>query len=233
MEAARPVWEGRVVDQSLTPEEDRRREQFLQATRKVVDAGITLAAERGDGSFTVQELVGRAGISLHTFYRYFPSKDDLSLAIFEESMRIGTDYIAQRAASERTPLERLRMTIVSPITTGFNHPRGLSPSYIVGEDLRLKRSHPKEVEAALVPYRHLIASAITAAQDAGEFSGIDPMEDAEMIHHLMMTRYHLLAEGLLIGRTTTPADGLWDFCIGALRRRSGSTPPTKRTRSKT
>jgi AcrR family transcriptional regulator len=220
MEGLPPLWEGRIVDQTFTASEDRRREHFLEVTRGIVDVGISLVAERGDGSFKVQELVARAGISLHSFYRYFPSKDDLSLAIFEESMRVGTELAAQMAASQPSPLERLRVTVVGPITPGWSHPRNLSAQYIVSEDLRLKRSHPREVEAALLPYTRLIASAIAAAQEAGEFPGIDPMEDAGMIHHLMMTRYHLLAEGLLDGQSGRPDEALWEFCLGALRRKA-------------
>jgi AcrR family transcriptional regulator len=178
-------------------------------------------SETGDGSFTVQELVARAGISLHSFYQRFPSKDDLSLAIFEEATRIGTEHIARLAESKRTPLERLRVTIVAPISRGYQHPRRLSPSYIVSEDLRLRRSHARQVEKALLPYRRLIAGAIAAAQEAGNFSGIDPMDDAEMIHYLLMNRYHMLTEGLLEERTIPPDEALWDFCLGALRRRSG------------
>jgi AcrR family transcriptional regulator len=233
---SRPVWESRVVGQVLRPSEKARRARFLEATRKIVTLGIDLAAESDDGTFTVQELVDQAGISLHSFYRLFPSKDDLSLAIFEEACRLGTEAIAGKAASETAPLERLRTIIVAPINGDFEHPRGLTASYIRSEDLRLRRSHPLEVHAALAPYRRLLTDAISAAQEAEEFSGIDPAEDAEMIHLLVVSRYHLLAEGAQVHWPRPSGDVVWDFCLAALRRYSGTpngrkrlTAPVRRT----
>ena len=75
---------------------------------------------------------------------------------------------------------------------------------------RKKRKRPKldreEVHAALAPYRTLLAQAIASAQDAGEFSGIDPTEDAELIHMVMMSRYQLLAEGVKPERSRPPEE---------------------------
>jgi AcrR family transcriptional regulator len=217
-----PAWESRVVGQVLKPSEEARRARFLEATRKIVSLGISLAAESNDGSFTVQELVTQAGISVHSFYRIFPSKDDLSLAIFEEAMRLGTEAVAEKAAREPTPLKRLQAIAIGPISCDFVHPGGLQPSFIVAEDLRLRRSHPVEVEAALAPYRRLLIDAISSAQDAGEFSGIDPVEDAELIHLLVRSRYHLLAQSVA-GDGAGPSDEVvWEFCLAALRRHTSS-----------
>jgi AcrR family transcriptional regulator len=215
-------WERRVVAQVLSPAEMERRTRFLLVSRNIVDAAIDLAAE-SEGAFTVQEVAARAGVSLHTFYRSFPSKDDLSMAIFEEAMRLGTAHIAAFAAAIAGPLAQLRRVITGPITEGFRHPRGLSAAFIVGEDLRLRRTHPREVEEALMPYRVMLAEKISAVQAAGDFRGIDAMEDAEMIHHLMITRYQLLTVGSLSSSDRTRAESLWDFCLGALRRKDNVT----------
>jgi AcrR family transcriptional regulator len=218
MEAAEPVWEARVLKQTLAPGEQERRERFLDTTRRIVDAGLDLVAETPDGTFTVLGVAQRAGISVYSFYRYFPSKDDLSLAIYEEAMRIGTEYFGQIASRGETPLERLRLTLVLSITPGIEFPRRLSPSYLSSEYLRLRHSHPREIEACLLTYRQFIAKAISDAQDAGEFSGIDPVADARMIQRLIIANYQVTAQGI----TGASDDEMWDFCLGALRRHSAA-----------
>jgi AcrR family transcriptional regulator len=229
-----PHWEDRVVDQLLKPSEAAKHARFLEASRKIVAVGIELVASSDDGSFTLEEVVARAGISLHSFYRSFPSKDDLSLAIFEEINRVGTAALAKVAAEHENALERLQLIILAPLSDTFeDHPRGIRASFVVKEDLRLRRTHPSEVYAAHAPYRKLLADAIAAAQDAGEFSGINPIEEAELIHLLTGSQYHLLAVGLRAD--TPPNQVLWEFCIGALRRNSSpsSGKPTSRDRPRT
>jgi AcrR family transcriptional regulator len=226
-----PVWEDRVVDQLLKPSEADRRARFLEASRRIVNAGIELVAASDDGSFTLEEVVARAGISLHSFYRSFPSKDHLSLAIYEEIMRIGTAALGELAAEQATPLERLRVIAVAPVSDTFeDYPRGVTASFVVREELRLRRTHPNEVHAAHAPYRALLEHAIDAAQEAGEFSGINPKEDAVMIQLLMMSRYHLQAEGISPENRGPSDELLWEFCLGALRRHS--SPLTSRDRSR-
>ena len=76
-------WQARVVRRSLRT-----------ATQRSIDRGTSLVRaaarllERTNGDrFTVQDVADEAGQSLRTLYQYFESKDDLLLAVFEESMR--------------------------------------------------------------------------------------------------------------------------------------------------
>jgi hypothetical protein len=54
---------------------------LLHAT-VIIETASRLITEKGS-EFTTQELVKEAGVSLQTFYRYFPSKDQLILAVLE------------------------------------------------------------------------------------------------------------------------------------------------------
>jgi TetR/AcrR family transcriptional regulator len=215
-----PAWEERIVDRSWKSSEESRRNRLLDTTRRIVSAGIEIVAESGTGAFTVQDVVDRAGTSLHSFYRFFPSKDDLSLAIFEEVNLTGTAQIAEIAKAGKTAIERLRLTIVAPLQGTFRHPQGVARSFVVGEDLRLAASRPREMDAAFDPYRRLLAAGIDEAQVAGYFHGISPAEDASMIQRLQMSMYHLIAQGVPSVQTVSLDEALWDFCYGALRRRS-------------
>jgi len=52
------------------------------------------------------ELVARSGHSLQTIYRYFPSKDALLLAVFEEALAHGATLIRDAVATIADPVER-------------------------------------------------------------------------------------------------------------------------------
>lgn len=213
-----------------TNAEQTRRDRLLDLTKVLLDKGIELVAEKDDGNFTVQEIASHAGVTLHTFYRIFPTKDYLALAIFEEVNRTGTLAIAEMAGKAATPLERLRLTIVAPILPGFINPQ-VRASYIVSEEHRLSRMFPAEVNSAFRYYRELLASAIVAAEDEGGYSSADPDADAELIQLLQMPIYHLVAQNLEMSQKTPPHVALWEFCLGALRR--DSYPPASRKKKST
>ena len=57
-----------------------RREQNKQRTRRALeDAAARLFAEQGFSATTVRDIAGAAGVGERTFFRYFPSKEDLVL----------------------------------------------------------------------------------------------------------------------------------------------------------
>lgn len=61
----------------MTTETPSRREQNKAATREsIIAAGLALAAERGLGGFTAEELAEAAGVSRRTFFNYFGSVDE-------------------------------------------------------------------------------------------------------------------------------------------------------------
>jgi AcrR family transcriptional regulator len=72
-----------------------------------LDAAIELM-NSDSGEFTVQEVVTRSGQSLRTFYNYFAGKDDLLLALFEDSIRSAAAHLQQTIAEADEPIVRLR-----------------------------------------------------------------------------------------------------------------------------
>lgn len=80
-------------------------QELREASRaRILDAALTLFAERGYASTPVDAIVAAAGISPGLLYHYFPGKLDLLRAIFEASM---TDVKASFAAADAAPGDRL------------------------------------------------------------------------------------------------------------------------------
>jgi AcrR family transcriptional regulator len=215
----------RIADRSAALGAEARRARALNSVDRIVDAGRALTLHQGGASFTVQHVVEKAGVALQTFYRHFRSKDELVLAIFEEAASEGTAEMAKAADAVLDPVQRLKLIVTWAALPNVSVPR-LTAETMVKEHLRLYQSFPKEVEGALLPFRQLIVDAIRAAQAAGEFPGIDAEIDAELIHQLIISRFHLRAMGVLTDGSTSAADNLWTFCLGALRR--NQTRPRRR-----
>lgn len=63
------------------------RERKKQATRKAIeDAAWELFAERGYAATSIDDIAARAEIAPRTFFRYFPTKDDVLYCEFEDAM---------------------------------------------------------------------------------------------------------------------------------------------------
>lgn len=143
-------WHRRVVDRSLR-----------SATQKSIDRGASLIAaaatllERSDGEgFTVQEVADEAGQSLRTLYQYFESKDDLILALYEETQRAYAGMIRKAIAELDDPLERLAGALMA----AARMPERSSGGVGVGMSrlrLKLREVEPELVARSQAPARAL------------------------------------------------------------------------------
>ena len=91
-----PAWRERAVARSV----NAARSRAEQRVQRFLDAAFDLIDEKGTTEFTIQEVVDRSQQSLRAFYEYFDGKDELVLALFEETVREAGDDI--RASSRRT-----------------------------------------------------------------------------------------------------------------------------------
>lgn len=76
---------------------------------KLVDAAYELFSRQGIRAVGVDTIIARAGVAKMTFYRHFPSKEDLVLAFLERREQLWTrewleHEIKQRAATPRDQL---------------------------------------------------------------------------------------------------------------------------------
>lgn len=78
-----------------------RRERKKLATRRALeDAAFTLFRERGYDATPVDAISDAADVSARTFFRYFPTKDDVLFGDHEPRMDALRTFLADRPASE-------------------------------------------------------------------------------------------------------------------------------------
>src|SRR3954451_6656108 len=107
-DATEPAWRTRAVSRSL----DAARSRAEKRAKRFLDAAFELMDENGSTEFTIQEVIDRSQQSLRGFYQYFNGKDELLLALFEETLRETTDDIRSAVDAEPEPVARLRAFVV-------------------------------------------------------------------------------------------------------------------------
>ena len=98
-DAAEPGWRERAVSRSV----HAARSRAEQRVQRFLDAAFDLIDEKGSTEFTIQEVVDRSKQSLRAFYEYFDGKDELVLALFEETVREAVEDIEAAVDAEDRP----------------------------------------------------------------------------------------------------------------------------------
>src|SRR3954451_21333265 len=98
-DVARPGWQDRALDRTLAD----ARARDVERMERCVAAARELATETTSANFTVAQIAARARLSLKSFYRCFPGKDELLLALLEDDSQIGARALAQRVGERATP----------------------------------------------------------------------------------------------------------------------------------
>ena len=91
--------------------------------QRFLDAAFELIDEKGSTEFTIQEVIERSKQSLRGFYEYFDGKDELVLALFEETVREADDDIQQRRRRARPIRSSASTCSRSGCTTGATRAR--------------------------------------------------------------------------------------------------------------
>jgi AcrR family transcriptional regulator len=93
-------------------------ERNKQRTRReLAEAAARLFIDKGYASTTVQDIVDAADVSPRTFFRYFPSKEDVITAIASITMDDAIDHLAGHEPSEvlGSALRAMLTAALSPV----------------------------------------------------------------------------------------------------------------------
>jgi len=212
-----PVWRQRAVARSL----NAARSRAEQRVQRYLDAAFELIDEKGTTEFTIQEVIDRSKQSLRGFYQYFDGKDELLLALFEETIRESTDDLRKVIASETDPLRRLRAFVIrlhewcdpteAPRKRGTHNRRPISEFSV-----QLAVTHPERVMAAMAPVSAILLELIDDAVAAGVIKPADPRK---AVAHCQQTVMFSWFGNRIVQNPrmrSTPED-TWDFCLHGLR----------------
>lgn len=206
-------WTERAADRS--PSVQRSRVRSVEQARAIVEAAKRLLENGAGEGFTTQELAKEAGVALQTFYRYFGGKDELLLAVLEETIADGCARMQEQAEGLDDPLARLRLFVTATLE-GLDADIAPISRFITAEHYRLHQLFPDELAAAAQPFADMLVPDIEAAVAAGLLSSSDPEADAWFVQELSMATFHHYAFATPAEPLDVVADRLWKFCLRAL-----------------
>jgi AcrR family transcriptional regulator len=214
--AALTAWEQRTLDRSL----DDARRRALGKSRRFLAAASQLMIETGGLAFTVQEVVDRSKMSLGSFYRAFEGKDELLLALFEESVAHGAAMQQSLIADIADPLEELRTCVAFLATPRALAGDGDTPGIraIIMLHFTIASTRPADLAHALEPQLLIFLDPIERGVASGQIrADISSRRLAEIVLSLAIDAAEssiLRAGGL--DDADAPGD-LWAFCVEGLR----------------
>src|SRR5579864_7266348 len=140
--------------------------RFLDAARDLINTSPT------GKDFTVQEVVEKSGQSLRSFYQYFGGKQELLLALFEETVRSTAAQLRERIEDEKDPRERLHRFVLEYYALCRPAPRGKGKkkaSVALAEFAQqLMTAHPDEATRAFAPLVSLFDEVLSDAVASGD-----------------------------------------------------------------
>src|SRR3954469_9007362 len=211
-----PAWRERAVSRSLTSARSRAEERV----QRFLDAAFSLIDEKGSTDFTIQEIIDRSGQSLRGFYQHFEGKDDLLLALFDETIEESADDLRRVAEAESEPLERLHAFTVRLyewcVPEEKARKRGSHNRLpIMDFMLHLAPSHPERVKAAMAPVSTLLLEPLDEAVAAGAIRVADTRHAAALVQQTVFSSW--LGHRLVHNPRAQPnAEETWAFCLHGL-----------------
>jgi AcrR family transcriptional regulator len=193
------------------------RSRVEQRVHEFLDAGFQLIDERGSADFTLQELLDRTNQSIRGFYQCFESKDELLLALFEDSVQAQLVDLQNCVERETEPLARLRAFTIRLFEQCEPPARARTPGDhdyrpVADFAVQLGLVHPGPVEAAMRPIFDLLVDLVEAVRAAGVVEVDDVMRAATLIHRVVI--YHWLADRMVRDpRRLVTAEDTWEFCL--------------------
>jgi AcrR family transcriptional regulator len=216
-EPAGASWREQAVARSL----DSARVRAESRVQRFIDAAFELLVESEPGKdFTVQDVVEKSGQSLRSFYQYFGGKQELLLALFEESVRATVEQLRARVDIEKDPLERLHRFVVEYYAQCRPAPKGKGKkkaSVALAEFAQqLMTAHPEEATRAFTPLVELFDEVLDGAVAAGAVrSDVSGRRIAGVVLEVIMFNAFSATIGGSArgGERGDPAEELWDLIV--------------------
>jgi TetR/AcrR family transcriptional regulator, transcriptional repressor of aconitase len=151
--------------------------QEYRAARRtqILDAAKRCFARNGFHDTSMQDLFAESGLSAGAVYRYFPSKDEVILAIAEENMAEVSGLIRSLAAHpDRLGAGETLATVLELIVDKNDRDDLGSIALIVWAEAVRNPAIAERFAALLVQMRSDLADAVAGGPGGDQMAGLDP-----------------------------------------------------------
>jgi AcrR family transcriptional regulator len=200
----------RIAAQTLA----KRGTDYTSEVRRLLDAALKIMSEHGTTAHArVADIVAAAGLSNDAFYRHFPSKDALVVALLEDGTYRLTRYVEHQMGKEGAPEAKIQRWVEGVLSQTRKQAAATTLAVLwngssVGTGVTAGRHN------ASIPLAALLLEPLAA------LGSNTPEMDASLVAHATLGK---VSDYLWAGKRPTPAEieHITEFCIGAARPRPG------------
>jgi AcrR family transcriptional regulator len=187
---------------------DRRSEMMVSELERVA---LRLFEARGFGSVTVEEIATEAQISVRTFYRYFPTKDDVVLVRIKRKAIMLKEILAGRPLDEH-PLRSIR--VASELVASYEDP------VLVKQWIATAKDSPSVTQSVLgcihLHTQPVLAEFLRSRLDLRDDSMVPTMLAAAVGGVVQEAHRHWFTHGGDLGTTVTRGLQVLEEAMGGL-----------------
>lgn len=199
------------MQRSVGPAADRA----VERGQAIVSAAAQLIRRSGGDALTMHNVAHEVGLSLRALYQHFAGKDDLLVALIEDSQIVFARLLEWQAEGWADPLDKLgaALTFATDARQHTDHDYNVAMTRFVAE---ASVSTPEQVSRAREPVVEVLARLIADAMAAGELAPGDPRDAAASVQ-LAYVAFQMNANlGSSIGAPLPEREQLIRFCLAGL-----------------
>ena len=198
-----PAIEETIADRGVA----ERRAAYASEARRLIDAAFVIMRRTGSIDPQVRAIVQEADLSNQAFYRHFPSKDALLLAVLADGQSQLVAHLRRRVSTTSDPAEQVQRWIVGVMAQARDRDAAEATRPFACNGARLADLFPADLAASRA---ELVATLTPAVRARG---GSD--EDAELIRDLTLARMN---DAIAHRRVPPRAEvqRLVDFCLAGI-----------------
>jgi AcrR family transcriptional regulator len=187
----------------------------VDESEALIKAALHILRVKGDTGFTVNDVLGEAGLRTRAFYRHFASKDDLVVAAFAEGARAEATRLRRRMAHASGPLEGVVTWIDARLDLGFDRRLAANLRPLSQEAERAHGQFPAHLRLAFDRMLAPLIEQLQQGQLEGTFGDLSPAEDALAIHQVVWGVVEQRWSGFPL-RYRETREQVLRFCLGGL-----------------
>lgn len=151
----------------------------MSLRREIIDVSKELLLKDGFAKLSMRKIAKKAGVTATSIYLYFKNKDELLLALVEESIERLTAALKEALDPAAGPVEQLEKLADAYVQYAFENPQEYEIIYMVRPEEMPK--YPREKFQHVREIYELIASIIRSGNEQHVLDVDDPMISAYTI----------------------------------------------------
>jgi AcrR family transcriptional regulator len=186
-----------------------RRAAYAFEARRFIDAAFVVMRREGNIDPQVRAIVQEAALSNQAFYRHFPSKDALLLAVLADGQRQLVAYLDRRVAAASGPAEQVQRWISGVMAQARDRDAAEATRPFACNGARLADLFPTDMAASRADLLASLAPAVDALGGGAE--------DAALVSDLTFARMN---DAIAHRRVPSRAEvqRLVEFCLAGITR---------------